>query len=162
MSWKIGEKMAINNNVTLIGNMLAPEMRMTNNGKAIAKGRMVVKTYGDADDMWVNVTAWEKLAENLNYSFGGHNQKTMRVMVTGRLVQEKWTDKNTGQERTGYSITADSISVPLDFQTVSGVEYSGEAKPDGAYSNDKVSMAKEILNAEPVARTDYAENEAPF
>ena len=45
--------MAINNNVTLIGNMLAPEMRMTNNGKAIAKGRMVVKTYGDADDMWV-------------------------------------------------------------------------------------------------------------
>lgn len=154
--------MAINNNVTLIGNMMKPELRYTQNGKAIAKSRMVVKTYGDAEDMWVNVTAWENLATNLNYSFDGHNAKTIRVLVTGRLVSEKWEDKNTGQERSSYSITADSIAIPLDYQTVSGVQYSGEAKSEASYGNDKFTMAKEILNAEPVARTDYGENEAPF
>ena len=118
--------MASNNNVTLIGNMLEPEIRQTSTGKTIAKARMVVKTYGDADDMWVNVTAWEKLGENLSVSFSSQTSKSIRVSVTGRLVNEKWTDKNTGQERSTYSITADNIGVMLDYQTCGAIQYSGD------------------------------------
>lgn len=154
--------MAINNNVTLIGNIMEPEVRMTNNGKFLAKARMVVKTPGEGDDMWVNVTAWEKLGENLAESFKGVSSKTVRVMVVGRLVEEKWTDKNTGQDRKAMSITADTIALTLDWQYVSGVTYSGEFNQEKSYGNDKVGMAKDILNAEPVARTNYEEHEAPF
>ena len=156
--------MASNNNVTLIGNMLEPEIRTTNTGKTIAKARMVVKTYGDADDMWVNVTAWEKLGENLSVSFSSQTSKSIRVSVTGRLVNEKWTDKNTGQERSTYSITADNIGVMLDYQTCGSIQYSGEAKQESTYGGDKVAMASDILNAQPVARPmeDIGENEAPF
>jgi len=157
--------MASNNNVTLIGNILEPEIRTTNTGKTIAKARMVVKTYGDADDMWVNVTAWEKLGENFAYTFGNQSSKSVRVSVTGRLVLEKWEDKNTGQERSTYSITADNIGVMLDYQTAGGIQYSGEAKQESTYGGDKVSMAKDILGAtEPIARPmeDIGENEAPF
>tara|TARA_R100000005_G_C4957333_1_gene175410 strand:+ start:662 stop:1132 length:471 start_codon:yes stop_codon:yes gene_type:complete len=156
--------MASNNNVTLIGNMLEPEIRQTSTGKTIAKARMVVKTYGDADDMWVNVTAWEKLGENLSVSFSSQTSKSIRVSVTGRLVNEKWTDKNTGQERSTYSITADNIGVMLDYQTCGAIQYSGEAKQESTYGGDKVAMASDILNAQPVGRPmeDIGENEPPF
>lgn len=154
--------MASNNNVTLVGNILEPEIRTTNTGKTIAKARLVVKTYGDADDMWVNVTAWEKLGENFANTFANQTSKSIRVSVTGRLMNEKWTDKNTGQERSSYSITADNIGVMLDYQTTAGIQYSGESKQESTYGGDNVAMAQDVLNAEPVARTDYSEGEAPF
>ena len=76
--------MASNNSITLVGQMMKPEIRNTQTGKMVAKGRMVVKTAGEGDDMWVSVTAWENLANNLNYSFP-QDAKTIRVMVNGRL-----------------------------------------------------------------------------
>lgn len=36
--------MATNNNVTFVGQILKPELRYTNSGKAVASTRMVVKT----------------------------------------------------------------------------------------------------------------------
>ena len=77
-------------------------------------------------------------------------------------MNEKWTDKNTGQERSSYSITADNIGVMLDYQTTGGIQYSGESKQESTYGGDNVAMAQDVLNAEPVARTDYSEGEAPF
>ena len=154
--------MASNNSVTLVGNILEPEIRTTNTGKTIAKARLVVKTYGDADDMWVNVTAWEKLGENFANTFANQSSKSIRVSVTGRLMNEKWTDRNTGQERSSYSITADNIGVMLDYQTTGGIQYSGESKQESTYGGDNGAMAQDVLNAEPVARTDYSEGEAPF
>jgi single stranded DNA-binding protein len=156
--------MAINNNVTLIGNIMEPEVRQTQTGKTLAKARMVVKTPGEGDDMWVNVTAWEKLGENLAQSFNGYSGKTMRVMVVGRLVEDKWEDKNTGQERKAMSITADTISVTLDWQYVNGVTNNGKFDSESSYGGDNVGMAKDILGAteKPVARTNYEEHEAPF
>ena len=58
--------MASNNQVMLQGNMTQPEVRNTQSGKSIASARMVIKTYGDKDDMWVTVKMWGALGENLN------------------------------------------------------------------------------------------------
>ena len=46
--------MASNNTVLLSGNMTQPEVRQTG-GKTITSAHVVVKTYGDKDDMWVTV-----------------------------------------------------------------------------------------------------------
>ncbi len=47
--------MASNNAIMLSGNITQPEVRQTSGGKSITSTRMVVKTYGDKDDMWVTV-----------------------------------------------------------------------------------------------------------
>ena len=159
--------MASNNNTVLVGQMLQPELRTTKTGKIVAKARMVIKTYGDdTDDMWVSVNMWENLASNVNYSFP-EGAKTIRVMVTGRLQEEKWTGKD-GNERKELVVTADQVAVCLDFQTTQGIMYQAkdDSLPASAYHNN-TEMAKDVLGAvekapQPVARTDYAENEAPF
>ena len=157
--------MASNNNTVLVGQMMKPEVRQTKSGKTVAKARMVIKTYGDdTDDMWVSVNMWENLAENTNYSFP-NDAKTIRVMVTGRLQEEKWTGKD-GNERKELVITADQVAVCLDYQTVMGLQYQAKDTPSSAYNNN-TEMAKDYLGATekpatPVARTDYGENEAPF
>lgn len=152
--------MAINY-IQLTGNMLQPEMRTTQTGKTIAKASMVVKTYGeDTDDMWVDVTAWEKLAENLNASFPT-NAKSMRVMVEGTLKKETWEDRQTGQSKSKYLVNANNISVCLDYQTVSGASYSGDGNNSGtSFANNQSQPAP----AQPVARpmSEIAEGEAPF
>lgn len=154
--------MATNNNVTFVGQIMKPELRYTNNGKAVASTRMVVKTPGDGEDMWINVVAWENLAVNLEVSFP-ENSKTLRVVVTGRMQENSWQGKD-GNTRKNMEIVADNIAVSLDYATVSGVKYSGDGSTvQESNYNSKIDMAKDVLNAsEPVARTDYAENEAPF
>tara|TARA_B100000029_G_scaffold359015_1_gene351848 strand:- start:460 stop:927 length:468 start_codon:yes stop_codon:yes gene_type:complete len=155
--------MASNNSTTLVGQMMKPEVRHTKSGKTVAKARMVIKTYGDADDMWVSVNMWENLAENTNMSFPD-DAKTIRVMVIGRLQEEKWTGQD-GNERKELVITADNVAICLDYQTVMNINYQAKDTPASAYDNN-TDMAKDVLGAkeveQPVARTDYAENEAPF
>tara|TARA_B100000287_G_scaffold74942_1_gene66866 strand:+ start:512 stop:982 length:471 start_codon:yes stop_codon:yes gene_type:complete len=155
---------ATNNNTILVGQMMQPEIRQTRTGKTVAKARMVIKTYGDADDMWVSVNMWENLADNFNYSFP-NGSKTVRAMVTGRLQEEKWTGKD-GNERKEIVITADQVAICLDYQTVNGITYQAGAKDENSYNNN-TDMAKDVLGAvekqpEPVARTNYGEDEAPF
>ena len=149
------------NYVQLTGNMLAPEIRTVPSGKKVANASMVVKTWGeDNDDMWVDVTAWEKLAENLNASFPT-NAKSMRVMVEGTLKKETWEDRNTGQSKSKYLVNANNISVCLDYQSISGVSYSGDGNNSGtSFANNQSQPAP----AQPVARpvSEIAEGEAPF
>lgn len=162
--------MANNNAITVTGNMMEPEIRTTQSGKSIGSARMVVKTYGDKDDMWVTIKMWENLADNVANSFP-KGSKTMRVTVSGRLTEEKWTDQNNN-EKTQMTITADNVSVCLDWQTVGAIQYRGEtAKGDYSYSN-KTEMAASILNAEEVKPRPMSEvqtnantgepEEAPF
>lgn len=143
---------------------MQPELRQTRTGKTVAKARMVIKTSGDGDDMWVSVNMWENLADNFNYSFPD-GQKTVRVMVTGRLQEEKWTDK-TGNERRELVVTADQVAICMDYQTVNGITYQAGARNENTYTNN-TEMMKDVLGAvekpaEPVARTNYADGEAPF
>lgn len=156
--------MATNNSTILVGQIMQPELRNTKTGKTVAKARMVIKTAGEGDDMWVSVNMWENLADNFNYSFPT-GQKTVRAMVTGRLQEEKWMDKEGNQKRE-LVVTADQVAICLDYQTVNGISYQAGAKNENTYMNN-TEMAKDVLGAverpaQPVARTTYADNEAPF
>ena len=110
--------------------------------------------------MWVTIKMWENLADNVANSFP-KGSKTMRVTVSGRLTEEKWTDQNNN-EKTQMTITADNVSVCLDWQTVGAIQYRGEtAKGDYSYSN-KTEMAASILNAEEVKPRPMSEVPHPF
>ena len=154
--------MASNNNTILIGQMMKPEVRTTKTGKIVAKARMVIKTYGkdDDNDMWISVNMWENLAQNTNYSFPD-DAKTIRVMVSGRLQEEKWTGKD-GNERKELVLTADQVAVCLDYQTVGGVNYSGDGQ--NANTGNFQSANSNPMPQQPVARpmNEIAEGDAPF
>ena len=85
------------------------EIRYFESGKvkanfSIAVNRWDPKTKSEVAD-WFNIDVWDKLAE-----FAGKKKKKgVQVVVDGRIGQNKWTDKATGNERENFLIIANSI-----------------------------------------------------
>ena len=122
--------MAVDNNVTLVGNLVAdPELRYTKGGTAVADLRMAVNRRWNKDGEWMeetsffDVTAWSEMAEHIGDSLS----MGMRVTVTGRLEEQRWEDKETGDPLTlgtgmaSIRALAHSIIQSLPDPTDSGV-----------------------------------------
>lgn len=71
---------------------------------SIAVNRWDPKTKSEVAD-WFNIDVWDKLAEFA----GEYVKKGAQVAVDGRIGQNKWTDKATGNERENFLIIASSI-----------------------------------------------------
>lgn len=85
------------------------EIRYFESGKvkanfSIAVNRWDSKTKSEVAD-WFNIDVWDKLAEFA----GEYVKKGVQVVVDGRIAQNKWTDKVTGNERENFLIIANSI-----------------------------------------------------
>ncbi len=93
------------------GNITAmPELRFTPNGKATASFTVAEnRKRGDEDvTSFFDVVTWDTLAENVAESL----DKGMRVVVTGRLEQRSWNDKE-GNKRSRIEVIADSVGPDL-------------------------------------------------
>lgn len=105
--------MASFNKVLLMGNITRnPELRYTGGGSAVCTlGLAVNRSYrtnsGEMRDetCFIDVTVWGKQAESCN----NYLTKGAPVFVEGILRQETWTDKNSGQNRSRHSISADRV-----------------------------------------------------
>ncbi len=83
-----------------------PEMSYTPQGKAVTKFSMAVNQGQDKPAMWLNVTAWEQLAERVNEKFRKGNE----VFVQGKLVMRTYDDKN-GEKRTAFDLVASTAQL---------------------------------------------------
>jgi len=109
------------NSVVITGNLSRdPELRFGNSGNPILNLSVAVnKSKKNPDGTWENegmffdVKAFGDLAENAASSL----QKGNRITVTGRLDVEKWTDKESGQNRSKTVILADDISASFKWAT---------------------------------------------
>lgn len=106
--------------VTIVGSLgRDAELRYTTGGQALASMTVAVgHRYKKGDDWveetaWVDVTCWAQLAENASASL----TKGTRVIVTGRLKQEEWDDKETGKKRSKLTLVADEIGPSLRWAT---------------------------------------------
>ncbi|MCM8537934.1 MAG: single-stranded DNA-binding protein [Lentisphaeraceae bacterium] len=105
--------MASFNKVLLMGNLTRdPELRYTGSGAAVCGlGLAVNRSYktqsGEVKDdtCFVDVTVWGKQGESCN----NYLRKGAPVFVEGVLRLESWTDKNTGQNRSRHSVSAESV-----------------------------------------------------
>ncbi len=98
------------NIVCLIGRLGGdPELRYTQDGKGVARFDLAVDRYNSDDPDWFSVTSFGRTAENV----AEHMAKGCKVGVTGRLQQDKWEDKNTGEKRSRVIVIANQI----DFLT---------------------------------------------
>ena len=75
-----------------------PETRYTQSGKAVASFSLACseKRGGEESTEWVNVVAWEKLAEIV----GQYLTKGSLVFISGRMQTRKWQDKEGGTRYT--------------------------------------------------------------
>lgn len=70
--------------------------------------------YEDRGGFWANVELWHKDAERYSELYS----KSMRVVVIGRLVMDKWEDENGGECR-AMKVQASRVGIlPHRIQTV--------------------------------------------
>lgn len=95
-----------------------PELRFSPSGIAVARLRAVASSRKKLDDgtwiddktVWVNLTAFKKVAENMAESF----QKGDLLVVTGKLQIDEWEDREGGK-RTSVDILIDTIGHSTAF-----------------------------------------------
>lgn len=110
--------MASINSVHLLGNLTRdPEVRYTPKGQAVADISIACnRVWYDEQNQkheevdFFDVTVFGKQAENCAKYVG----KGCRLHVQGRLKQETWEDKATGQRKSKVKVIADSLTY-IDF-----------------------------------------------
>jgi single-strand DNA-binding protein len=139
----------MSNTMTVVGNLTGePELRFTASGTAMLTGsiadnrRYQVNGEWQEETSYINFVAWRELAENAAASL----TKGARVIVTGRLQQRDWTDKD-GNTRKSYDLVVDEIAPSLRWATAIVAK---QAKGDGvAKSAPTTPAAPEYVEEDP-------------
>jgi len=58
---------------------------------------------------WMNASVWDRRGEDV----AAHLRKGARVHVAGRLVEQEWTDKESGEVRKSMQLNADEVYLSL-------------------------------------------------
>ncbi|MBR3115902.1 single-stranded DNA-binding protein [Candidatus Saccharibacteria bacterium] len=116
-----------------------PELRTTPSGASVCSFSVAInRVYRDAngeqkeDVSFIDCSAWGKLGEMINQ----YAKRGSGVLVSGRLDQRSWEDKNTGQKRSRVEIVVE------DFN------FTGNSNRDGGNSSYQGNSSS---SAEPVA-----------
>lgn len=118
------------NKVLLIGNLGAdPELRNTNNGKAVASFSLATTERrkgqdGQVQDLteWHRIVAWGKLAEIC----GQYLSKGSKVYIEGKIQTRKWQDQG-GVDRYTTEIVAHEMKMLSSRGDVGGGGVSGNS-----------------------------------
>lgn len=101
--------MASFNKVIIMGNLTRdPEVRTIPSGMTVCEITLAVnEKYKDKEHVsFVDVTVWGKQAETL----ARWKKKGEPLLVEGKLRQETWTDKQTGQKRSKMKVVCDRFT----------------------------------------------------
>ncbi len=144
--------MANLNKVMIIGNLTAdPEVRTTPRGNSVAELRLAVNRISSGpnegerreETTFLDVTCWGRTAEIA----GQYLAKGRPVFIEGRLQQDTWEDKQTGQRRSRIRIVAENMQLLGSrdgggqsqggggYQQRSGSYNNGGYQQGGGYSN---------------------------
>jgi single-strand DNA-binding protein len=105
--------MANVNKVILIGRLTKdPELRFTPQGTAVTDVSIAVNRVSRNPDgttreetCFVDVTIWSKQAE----ATAEYVKKGQQIYIEGRLSQDRWEDKQTGQKRSKLKVIAERV-----------------------------------------------------
>lgn len=121
------------NTITVVGNVTRdPELRYTQSGKATVNVGIAVNRRYQVNGEWqeqtsyMNVVAWDQLAENIAASL----TKGTRILATGRLDIREYTDRE-GAKRTAVDIIADEIGPTLRWATATIERTPGRGTSEG-------------------------------
>ena len=146
---------------TIIGNITDdPKLSFTADGKPRLAFGVAVNHYwtdqsGEKQEKtsYFNVIAWRYVAEDSASVL----EKGVGVMVSGRLEQRSWDDKESGQKRSVVEITADNIG--LLTRSIESFERKRRNNEGGAPAKKAVSPRQAQQRQSVPAIQD---NEEPF
>lgn len=127
------------NKVILMGNLTRdPEMRTTQSGQNVANFSLAVgRTWKNANGeqqeqtSYINCVAWGKTGEIIEK----YVRKGSPLLVSGRLDQRSWDDKETGQKRSTVEVNVE------DFNFVSGGNRDGAAMSNNSAPTSTAQQA---------------------
>lgn len=126
--------------IIVAGNLASdPELRFTPSGRPVARLTVIENRrrrnedgdWEDAEPNAYRVEAWGSTAENVAESC----QKGDRVLVSGSIITDRWTDKESGSARTAQHINADEVAFSLRYHTVQATKARG--RQDQGQSEDE-------------------------
>lgn len=160
-----------NAQITVIGNTTAdPELRFVGETPKVTFSLAVDRSWKDErsgewqkETSYVTIVGWRDVADHVGRALGTGRGKGVRVMVSGRLAQRSWDDKETGEKRSVFEIVADEIAVSTrhigaDFQRELPSERgegNGNGKPAAAAGQRRVTSSPR-----PAAQRPLPEDEA--
>jgi len=107
--------------ITVVGNLAGDvDLRFTPSGAAVANFTVAStprtfdrqsQEWKDGETLWMRCSVWREQAENAAESL----TKGTRVVVTGRLTQRSWEDKESGQKRTAVELQVDEVAPSLRY-----------------------------------------------
>lgn len=111
----------MDNTITIVGNLTQdPTQRYTSNGTGVCSFSVAVNERftdkaGEQQERtsFVDVSAWGDLGEHVAESL----HRGDRAIVTGKIQQDTWEDKETGGKRSKLAIKASSVGAELRFHT---------------------------------------------
>lgn len=137
------------NKVILMGNLTRdPEMRTTQSGQNVANFSLAVgRTWKNANGeqqeqtSYINCVAWGKTGEIIEK----YVRKGSPLLVSGRLDQRSWEDKESGQKRSTIEVSVE------DFNFVSGGrDASAMSSNSGASSQPSSQPAADDIDDKPI------------
>lgn len=112
-----------------------PELRTTPNGASVCSFSVAVnRTYRDSngeqkeDVSFIDCSAWGKLGEMINQ----YAKKGTGVLVSGRLDQRSWEDKNGGGKRSRVEIVVEDFNFTGAANRDGGSSYDGGSNQESA------------------------------
>lgn len=123
------------NKVILMGNLTAdPEVRTTPSGQSVTSFSLAVnRTFRGSDGnrreetSFINCTAWGNTGETIAKYVG----KGRQLLVSGRLQQRSWEDKETGKRRSAIDVIVEEFSFVNDGRG-SGANAAGGSQKAGS------------------------------
>ena len=147
----------------LCGNVTRdPELRTTPNGAQVCSFSLAVnRVYRDASGTnqeevsFFDITAWGKVGETI----AQYAKKGTGMLVSGRLTQRSWEDKNGGGKRSRVEVVLE------DFNFIgggAGGDASGAASSSRKSSSAKTSSEPEIVPDDVPEEGEVDLNDIPF
>lgn len=142
------------NKVILMGNLTAdPEVRTTPSGQSVTSFSLAVnRTFRGSDGnrreetSFINCTAWGNTGETIAKYVG----KGRQLLVSGRLQQRSWEDKETGKRRSAIDVIVEEFSFVNDGRG-SGANASGGSQK---VSSQPPADTAEVDADEPIDLSD--------
>ena len=137
--------MASFNKVIILGNLTRdPEVRYTTGGTAVCEITLAVnhkwrdnKSNQMREEVtFVDVELWGRVAEIAGEYLG----KGRPALIEGRLKQEKWTDKETGKQRSKMKVVGETLQLLGGRDAGQG---SGRAAEEPLSADEAIAAAED-------------------
>lgn len=153
----------------ILGNLTRdPELRVTPKGTAICQFTLAVnRDWKDESGQkrekvsFIDCEAWNKTAETI----AKYCAKGRALLVDGRIEQDTWDDKQTGQKRSKLKIVVESFTFVGSGQREGGAGGSDSGEDPGAYvppAGERQSNPPGRPGGAPAPRNDIHDEDVPF